>query len=165
MSQQEVDYHTTITNPDVQKALAIGINQMVDIAHGVAVQSGWWLPKGEAKKALGLLSEDTLTMSQEVRDLLLQVATKPRNVGEALALVHSEVSEAMEAARKNLNDDHLTDRKGLEVELGDAVIRIFDLAGGLGLDLGGAIVEKMAYNTKRADHKPENREMDGGKQF
>lgn len=161
----KTDYHQAVANPQVQKSLAVSINQMVEICHGVAAQSGWWLPKGEAKKALELLSDDTLTMSQEVRDLLLQVATKPRNVGEALALVHSEVSEAMEAARKNLNDDHLTDRKGLEVELGDAVIRIFDLAGGLGLDIGGAIVEKMAYNTKRADHKLENRELDGGKQF
>jgi NTP pyrophosphatase (non-canonical NTP hydrolase) len=162
---QQTDYHKAIAATEVKEALAAGINQMVDFAHGVAVQSGWWLPKGEAKMALELLNDDSLTMEQEVRDLLLQVATKPRNVGEALALVHSEVSEAMEAARKNLNDDHLTDRKGLEVELGDAVIRIFDLAGGLGLDLGGAIVEKMAYNTKRADHKPENREKDGGKQF
>lgn len=162
---QQTDYHKAIAATEVKEALAAGINQMVDFAHGVAAQSGWWSPKGEAKKALELLNDDSITMEQGVRDLLLQVATKPRNVGEALALVHSEVSEAMEAARKNLNDDHLTDRKGLEVELGDAVIRIFDLAGGLGLDLGGAIVEKMAYNTKRADHKPENREKDGGKQF
>lgn len=162
---QQTDYHKAIAATEVQEALAAGINQMVDFAHGVASQSGWWLPKGEAKTALAMLNDHDLDIAQEVRDLLLQVATKPRNVGEALALIHSEVSEAMEAARKDLNDDHLTDRKGLEVELGDAVIRIFDLAGGLGLDLGGAIVEKMAYNTKRADHKPENREKDGGKQF
>lgn len=165
MSQQEVDYHTTITNPDVQKALAIGINQMVDIAHGVAVQSGWWLPKGEAKKALELLNDNTLTMSQEVRDLLLQVATKPRNAPEQIALIHSEASEMMEGVRKDLMDDKLPHRKMEEVEAADIILRVMDYCGGRGLDLGGALVEKLAFNTKRDDHKLENRELDGGKQF
>jgi len=53
----------------------------------------------------------------------------------------------------------------LEVELADAVIRIFDMAGGLNLDLGGAIAEKLQYNASRADHKPENRRQPGGKAF
>jgi|SRR6516165_9584582 hypothetical protein len=91
--------------------------------------------------------------------------TKDRNVGEMLALVHSEISEALEGHRKNLMDDHLPDRPMIEVELADAVIRIADLAGYLGLDLGGAVIEKLAYNRKRADHKLENRAKDGGKAF
>jgi NTP pyrophosphatase (non-canonical NTP hydrolase) len=88
-----------------------------------------------------------------------------RNVGEMLCLIHSEISEAMEGARKGLKDDHLPNRDMLEVELADAVIRIMDMSGGLGLDIGGAIAEKLAYNTKRADHKPENRDKAGGKKF
>lgn len=90
---------------------------------------------------------------------------KERNIGELIALVHSELSEALEAHRKDLMDDKLPNRKGLEVELADAVIRIFDMAGGLGLDLGGAFVEKMAYNANREDHKIENRVKEGGKKF
>jgi NTP pyrophosphatase (non-canonical NTP hydrolase) len=90
---------------------------------------------------------------------------KPRNVGEALMLCVSELSEAMEGDRKNLMDDHLPHRKMLEVELADAVIRIFDLAGGLGLDLEGAISEKLAYNRQRADHKRENRQAENGKKY
>lgn len=87
-----------------------------------------------------------------------------RNKGELLALIHSEISECLEGERKNLQDDHLSYRPMAEVELADALIRIFDYAGEFGYDIGGALVEKMAYNTKRADHKPENRQA-GGKQF
>lgn len=53
----------------------------------------------------------------------------------------------------------------LEVELADAVIRIFDTAGGLGLDLPGALAEKLAYNARRQDHKPDARKAEGGKKF
>ena len=67
-----------------------------------------------------------------------------------LALIHSEVSEGLEGYRKNLNDDHLPHRKMLEVELADAVIRIFDLAGALKFDLGAAIQEKLAYNSQQS---------------
>jgi hypothetical protein len=40
-----------------------------------------------------------------------------------------------------------------------------DMAGGLGLDVPGAIAEKLAYNQSRADHKPEARAAAGGKAF
>lgn len=88
-----------------------------------------------------------------------------RNKGELLALVHSEVSEALEGLRKDRQDDHLPHYKSVEVELADTIIRIFDMAGAFGYNLGGAFVEKMEYNRSRADHKPENRSQDGGKKF
>lgn len=110
--------------------------------HGLAVASGWW---------------NDLKTGDDMRG--------KRNVGELLCLVHSEVSEAMEAHRKSLADDKLPHRSGFEVELADAVIRIFDIAGGFGLDLGGAIAEKLEYNASMADHKPENRRAEGGKAY
>ncbi|WP_245424552.1 hypothetical protein [Sinorhizobium sp. BJ1] len=88
-----------------------------------------------------------------------------RNVPEMLCLIHSEISEAMEGFRKNLADDKLPHRKMIEVELADAMIRIGDLATYLGLDVGGAIVEKMAFNAQREDHRLENRLKAGGKAF
>lgn len=85
------------------------------------------------------------------------------NVGEKLMLVTTEVAEAMEGYRKMQMDDHLPHRSMLEVELADAVIRIFDLAGGLDLDVAGAITEKLVYNGTREDHKVKNRLAVGGK--
>ena len=108
------------------------------LCHSLAVKSGWW---------------DNLLPPQQ------------GTVAEKLLLVHSEVSEACEGYRKGLMDDHLTHRKMVEVELADACIRIFDLAGAMDLDLGGAIAEKLVYNQSRQDHKPENRAKDGGKKF
>ncbi|WP_144999807.1 nucleoside triphosphate pyrophosphohydrolase family protein [Polystyrenella longa] len=90
---------------------------------------------------------------------------KERNVGELLCLVHSEISEGMEGHRKNLMDDHLPHRSMIEVELADALIRIMDIAGGLNLDLPGAVIEKLIYNQQRADHKLEKRRKEGGKAY
>lgn len=55
-----------------------------------------------------------------------------RCVFQTLQLVNTEISEATEGERKNLMDDHLTQRKMGEVELADALIRILDLGGRYG---------------------------------
>lgn len=118
----------------------IALESMVKECHDRAVAGGWYSDPVTGKRI-------------------------ERNVGELIALIHSEVSEALEGARKNKQDDHLPNRKAVEVEFADAIIRICDTAGYLGLDLGGAYVEKLAYNAQRADHKLENRRADGGKKF
>lgn len=112
------------------------LNDLCDEVHKDNVKAGWW--------------EDGYTK--------LNFATK-------IALIHSEVSEALEGLRKDLMDDKLPHRPAVEVELADTVIRILDLAGALSLDLEGAIVEKMEYNSKRNDHKPEVRAAANGKKF
>lgn len=90
---------------------------------------------------------------------------KDRNDGEMIALMHSELSEALEGLRKNSHDDHLPHRKSVEVELVDCLVRIFDFAGARNLDLSGAFMEKLAFNQERQDHKRENRAKEGGKSF
>lgn len=88
-----------------------------------------------------------------------------RNVGEMLMLVVSELAEALEGHRKNLPDDKLAHRDMFTVELADTLIRVFDIAGHMGLDLAGAFVEKRAYNLKREDHTAEARRLQHGKKY
>lgn len=87
-----------------------------------------------------------------------------RNFGEVVALMHSELSEALEADRKGLMDDKLPHRDGREVEFADCIIRILDTAAALGLDVAGAVIEKNRFNRQRADHKLEARAA-GGKKY
>jgi len=66
-----------------------------------------------------------------------------------IALMHSELSEALEGIRKNLPDDHMPNRSMEVAEMADTVIRILDYAGGYDLPLSEVILEKMKYNEGR----------------
>lgn len=73
--------------------------------------------------------------------------TKPEdiNVGEKIALIHSEVSEAFEAYRhKNIDG-----KDGFEEELGDVVQRVLHLCGVMGIDIEKVILKKVEHNNKR----------------
>ena len=94
--------------------------------HSWAVRKGWWPMKVEE-----------------------------RNVGELLALMTSEISEALEEWRRNRMDLYFSSSpsgekpEGFGVELADAVIRICDTAEAYGIDLQELMERKMAYNEKR----------------
>lgn len=126
--------------------VAVHAKELQNICHGAAVKSGWW-----HCPVTGEPSTDGYIKSAMIPQKLL--------------LIHSEISEACEAHRKNQADSHLPHRDGVEVELADAAIRIFDLAGALGYDLGAAMAEKMAYNAKRQDHTLTARAAAGGKRY
>jgi len=72
---------------------------------------------------------------------------RERNVGEALMLVVSELGEAIEAHRTG--NFGIGRKDTFEDEIADSVIRLFDLSGGLGIDLERQMEWKMAFNKKR----------------
>ena len=88
-----------------------------------------------------------------------------RNIGELLMLIVCELAEACEGDRKDVMDNHLPHRKMFDVELADALIRIFDLAGAHEIDLDTVFAEKMLYNRTRIDHTLEARAAEGGKKY
>jgi NTP pyrophosphatase (non-canonical NTP hydrolase) len=88
------------------------LNGMAAEIHGCAVAHGWWDGKGK------------------------------RNVPEMLCLVHSEVSEALEAYR-NWNDENFRE------ELADIIIRVLDMAAGYQIDIAKEVARKHDVNICR----------------
>jgi NTP pyrophosphatase (non-canonical NTP hydrolase) len=122
------------------------INLLAEELHQQNVAAGWW---HDPKTGVSLKTPDNLNVT----------------LGWKFLLAHSELSEAIEGVRRNSQDDKLPHRKMVEVEIADTFIRLLDIAGAMGLDIGNAMKEKIEFNAKRADHKLENRNAEGGKAF
>lgn len=110
------------------------LNEMQKAAHENSKAKGWW---DDQKRADG-----TLVPSCVEAEIPLK-----------LALIHSEVSEALEEYRSGHPPTEVRIEngkpEGIPAELADVVIRIGDLCGALGIDLQAAVAQKMAYNATR----------------
>jgi len=123
----------------------MNIDKLIELSHATAKEKGFW-------------------------------DSEERNIPEALLLVITEIAEATEALRKEhkvspniagiLHDAYLEDpypmdaetfkhefevnvKNTFEDEIADTVIRLFDLCGGLGIDLETHILLKINYNKLR----------------
>ena len=103
------------------------IKQLCKISHKTAVEKGFW---GEVGRNCG-------TNSAIYKNNGLE-----RNNGELIALMHSELSEALEGLRHN-------DWSNVAEEMADCMIRIGDFCEARGIDLEKAIIDKMKKNKKR----------------
>ena len=121
------------------------IEEWQTLVNGIATEKGWWegFEAACAASPLQDTSDDTEAMTPEA---INWIAAK-------LLLITSEVSEAAECLRKGEMrarvDPETKKPEGFEVELADAVIRILDMAEGLGLNLGRAMLLKTEYNRLR----------------
>lgn len=115
----------------------LGLNLLSHQIHQNNLEKGFYEDNERIEKILGASDNELLE------------TYKTTFFAQRIALIHSEASEALEGDRKDLQDDHLPQYKSKEVELADALIRILDLAGYMGMDVQKVVEDKLAYNATR----------------
>ena len=119
------------------------LNNLSNEIYDSNLKKGWW---------------NNIETGEDMTDNPYMQATK-------LALIHSEVSEALEGLRRGGNDDKLSQYTNEAVELADVFIRLFDYCGAKKIPIGSVIVDKINYNAQREDHEVGNRKKVSGKKF
>lgn len=116
------------------KTTTAALLQLIDDSHARAVRKGWW------------------SGQQDPGGRVEPVLVEP-TIPEKLALIHSEVSEMLEAYRDGQMATVVSDGKpeGFWVEAADVLIRLADLAGamGAGPELARAVELKAEFNESR----------------
>lgn len=127
------------------------LNTLGNTIYGFNKAKGFWDAPVEIAKLEEAFNNVETSLSESQATALNSVIEKfsRRNVGELLMLKASELGEAMEADRKNMMDNHLPHLKGFDTEVADCLIRIMDASGGLNLNIGDVVIEKLAYNLSR----------------
>ncbi len=120
-----------------------GTNEIIAECGGKEASNGF---RENYFRLLGLLNDSQLP--QEAREELRKTITNLQKA-EKIALMGSELGEALEGLRGKNESDKLLGYTAEEEELADVAIRMFSYANMFGLRLAEAIVLKMRYNATR----------------
>ena len=123
------------------------IKELCELSHSQAVKSGFWncpFFDGGTCAHPDEFEGVTEISSDYCNNKCKHNQWGKRNNGELIALMHSELSEALEALRQK---DRTKNNVG--EELADCCIRIFDYCGAKNIDLENEIINKMEINKKR----------------
>lgn len=124
----------------------MNLNDLALRCHEDAIKNGWW----DTAECVHVSDPVNCTLCHGTRLLALL----NRNQGELIALMHSELSEALEELRNQgmiLGTFYIDNGKpsGPAVELVDCVIRIFDALSAYGVDVEKLMMAKLEYNQTR----------------
>lgn len=134
------------------------INEMVQLAHGNAVNHGWWENPPSMPELLMLIITEAAEAMEEYRN-----GKDPKEIYySGKKTFQSEVDtngSVIYSVTSNLKDHEInvpsigvikaSKPEGIPSELADIVIRVSDICGRYGIDLEAAIKEKMEYNKNR----------------
>lgn len=145
-----------------KEALQLEADDAAELERAKLGESGKIVHDSEDRAKLARLGHSFADVQFLVHKMALDKGwwEKDRSDAECIALIHSELSEALDWLRKpnamqpNGNfepphSDHIPVHLGVEEELADVVIRIMDLAGKRGWDIGAAIHAKFLFNATR----------------